>query len=342
MRPVQLGDRAAGARARQLADDQGKEVKFFCVGRKGYEQLRRNFERQIIEHVELRSVRQLGFVNAEDIAKKVIARFKAGEFDVCTLFYSRFKSVIAQIPTAQQIIPLVVEAKPAGQRRPGDRIRIRARGGRNSRPAVAAQPRGADFPRAAGKQRLVLRRADERDGQRDAQRRRHDPEADADLQPHPSGDDHQGADRDHLRRRSDVTRGARPWPTAHKRRQRAAATAARFSKTAAWLWPWVCRRKSAALAKAIIPSSLFALGWSACFGQAILALAKKHGLDGQAARSHLRRHASTRTTISFALQGRIEGLDSRRRQGQGQGAARRRPQDLPLFAGDAAATCPSR
>jgi F-type H+-transporting ATPase subunit gamma len=93
--------------------NQGKEIKFFCVGRKGFEQLRRTFERQIVESVELRSVRQLGFVNAEDIAKKVIARFNNGEFDVCTLFYSRFKSVIAQIPTAQQIIPLVVETPPA-------------------------------------------------------------------------------------------------------------------------------------------------------------------------------------------------------------------------------------
>jgi F-type H+-transporting ATPase subunit gamma len=92
---------------------EGKEVKFFCVGRKGFEQLRRNFEKQIVENVELRSVRQLGFVNAEDIANKVIARFEAGEFDVCTLFYSRFKSVISQVPTAQQIIPLVVEAKAA-------------------------------------------------------------------------------------------------------------------------------------------------------------------------------------------------------------------------------------
>jgi len=92
---------------------QGKEVKFFCVGRKGYEQLRRQFDRQIVEHLELRSVRQLGFVNAEDIAKKVIARFQAGEFDVCTLFYSRFKSVIAQLPTAQQIIPLEVAAPAA-------------------------------------------------------------------------------------------------------------------------------------------------------------------------------------------------------------------------------------
>ena len=92
---------------------QGKEVKFFCVGRKGFEQLRRTFEKQIVETVELRSVRQLGFVNADDVAKKVIARFEAGEFDVCTLFYSRYKSVIAQIPTAQQVIPLVVEEKAA-------------------------------------------------------------------------------------------------------------------------------------------------------------------------------------------------------------------------------------
>jgi F-type H+-transporting ATPase subunit gamma len=93
----------------QVLMSQGKEVKFFCVGRKGYEQLRRQFEKQIVERTDLRAVRQLGFVNAEDIAQKVIARFEAGEFDVCTLFYSRFRSVIAQVPTAQQIIPLVVE-----------------------------------------------------------------------------------------------------------------------------------------------------------------------------------------------------------------------------------------
>ncbi|MGT2503119.1 F0F1 ATP synthase subunit gamma [Bradyrhizobium guangxiense] len=98
------------ARERALAlMAQGKDVKFFCVGRKGYEQLRRQFDKQIVEHMDLRSVRQLGFVNAEEIAKKVLARFNNGEFDVCTLFYSRFRSVIAQIPTAQQIIPLVVE-----------------------------------------------------------------------------------------------------------------------------------------------------------------------------------------------------------------------------------------
>ncbi len=104
--------RLARDRALSLMNE-GKEVKFFCVGRKGYEQLRRNFDRQIVEHLDLRSVRQLAFSNADDIAKKVIGRFEAGEFDVCTLFYSRFKSVISQVPTAQQIIPLEIKAKDA-------------------------------------------------------------------------------------------------------------------------------------------------------------------------------------------------------------------------------------
>jgi F-type H+-transporting ATPase subunit gamma len=100
------------ARERALAlMNQGKEVKFFCVGRKGYEQLRRQFDKQIVGHMELRSVKVLGYKNADEIAKKVIAMFEAGDFDVCTLFYSRFKSVIAQTPTAQQIIPLELEAK---------------------------------------------------------------------------------------------------------------------------------------------------------------------------------------------------------------------------------------
>jgi F-type H+-transporting ATPase subunit gamma len=87
---------------------QGKEVKFFCVGRKGFDQLRRLFEKQIVETIELRSVRVIQFNHARDIAQKIIKRFDAGEFDVCTLFFARFKSVIAQVPTAQQIIPPVL------------------------------------------------------------------------------------------------------------------------------------------------------------------------------------------------------------------------------------------
>jgi F-type H+-transporting ATPase subunit gamma len=83
----------------------GKEIKIFCVGRKGHEQLRRLYPKQIIEHIDLRSVRTIGFQHAQMIAEKVIALYEQGAFDVCTLFFSRFKSVIAQIPTAQQIIP---------------------------------------------------------------------------------------------------------------------------------------------------------------------------------------------------------------------------------------------
>ena len=89
---------------------QGKTVKIVCVGKKGYDILRRQYGSLIIDFVDLRSVRQLGFENADAIAQRVIERFEAGEFDVATLFYSRFRSVIAQVPTAQQIIPAQVEA----------------------------------------------------------------------------------------------------------------------------------------------------------------------------------------------------------------------------------------
>jgi F-type H+-transporting ATPase subunit gamma len=93
----------------------GKEVKILCVGRKGFDQLRRQYSKQIIETIELRGVRVLGFEQGEMIAKKIVALFDDGAFDVCTLFFSRFKSVIAQVPTAQQIIPPLFEAdKQAG------------------------------------------------------------------------------------------------------------------------------------------------------------------------------------------------------------------------------------
>ncbi len=88
----------------------GKEVKILCVGRKGADQLRRLYGRLIIETIELRGIKQIGFEQADMIAKKIIALFEQGAFDVATLFFSRFKSVIAQIPTAQQIIPPVFEA----------------------------------------------------------------------------------------------------------------------------------------------------------------------------------------------------------------------------------------
>jgi F-type H+-transporting ATPase subunit gamma len=101
--------RLARERANALTAE-GKDVKFFCVGRKGYEQLRRQYEKQIVEHIDLRSVRTIGFVNGQAIAERIIQLYAEGAFDVCTLFFSRFRSVIAQIPTAQQIVPPVFEA----------------------------------------------------------------------------------------------------------------------------------------------------------------------------------------------------------------------------------------
>jgi F-type H+-transporting ATPase subunit gamma len=93
---------------------QGKTIKILCIGKKGYDILRRQFGRQIIEpepdckYVDLRPFRSIGIENAETIGRKIVSLHAANEFDVCTLFYARFKSVIAQVPTAQQIIPVVL------------------------------------------------------------------------------------------------------------------------------------------------------------------------------------------------------------------------------------------
>jgi F-type H+-transporting ATPase subunit gamma len=104
--------RLARERATALAA-QGKTVKFLCVGRKGYDQLRRLYGPMILDTIELRGVRQIGFDNAQMIADKILDLFESGAFDVCTLFFARFKSVIAQLPTALQIIPAVPPEQPA-------------------------------------------------------------------------------------------------------------------------------------------------------------------------------------------------------------------------------------
>ncbi len=96
--------KAARIHLRRLLAD-GKDVKIICVGKKGYDQLRRDHAERIIEVIELREAKTVGFVHAERIGQKVLGMFEAGEFDVATLIYSEFKSVISQVPTAQQIIP---------------------------------------------------------------------------------------------------------------------------------------------------------------------------------------------------------------------------------------------
>jgi F-type H+-transporting ATPase subunit gamma len=105
--------RLARDHAYRLMND-GKQVKILCVGKKGFDQLKRLFASQIIEVIELRGVKQLGFKDAERIAQKILSLFADGQFDVATLFFSRFRSVISQIPTALQIVPAQIpETAPA-------------------------------------------------------------------------------------------------------------------------------------------------------------------------------------------------------------------------------------
>ncbi len=94
---------------------EGKTVKIICVGKKGNDQLRRQFGEQIVDVVDLREVKRLGFGDADPIARKVIGMFNAGDFDVCTLFFSRFRSVISQTPTALRLIPAEIPARPEGE-----------------------------------------------------------------------------------------------------------------------------------------------------------------------------------------------------------------------------------
>jgi len=93
---------------------EGKEVKILCVGKKGFDQLRRLFKPLIIDVIEFRGVKQLTFEHAEQVGQKVLSLFDDGGFDVATLFFSRFKSVISQIPTAQQIIPASIPEEHDG------------------------------------------------------------------------------------------------------------------------------------------------------------------------------------------------------------------------------------
>jgi F-type H+-transporting ATPase subunit gamma len=83
----------------------GKTVKVLCVGRKGFDNLRRDYARQIQDRVDLKAVKQLAYINAEEIAGKILAMYQAGEFDVATMYYSEFRNVITQKPTALQLIP---------------------------------------------------------------------------------------------------------------------------------------------------------------------------------------------------------------------------------------------
>ena len=87
---------------------QGKTVKILCVGKKGFDAIKRDLGQYVFKTIELR-VKSVGFSDADDVGREIRSMFEAGEFDVCTLFYSKFQSVISQVPTAQQLIPAEFE-----------------------------------------------------------------------------------------------------------------------------------------------------------------------------------------------------------------------------------------
>ena len=91
----------------------GKTVKILTVGKKGRDQLKREFGAAFIDHVDLTEVKRVGYSDAQAIARDLVIRFDAGEFDVATLFYSKFVNVVTQVPTALQVIPAAFEEAEA-------------------------------------------------------------------------------------------------------------------------------------------------------------------------------------------------------------------------------------
>jgi F-type H+-transporting ATPase subunit gamma len=86
--------------------NEGKALKIITVGSKGYDQLKRHYNDIIIEKISFKDSKTINYLDAEKVGKMIIENFKELEFDVCTIFYNKFKNVITQIPQEQQIIPL--------------------------------------------------------------------------------------------------------------------------------------------------------------------------------------------------------------------------------------------
>jgi F-type H+-transporting ATPase subunit gamma len=101
----------AREKARQLKSE-GKEVKLYMVGKKGVDALRMEFSNVMVEKIDFREVKRIEFANAETVGSRILEMFENGEFDVCTLFYSEFKNIMTQFPTAQQLIPALSPEKP--------------------------------------------------------------------------------------------------------------------------------------------------------------------------------------------------------------------------------------
>ena len=99
----------------EKALEEGKNLKIIVVGSKANDQLKRKYNQYIIDRVSLKDEKVVSFAKAQEITDKILNLFTRNEFDVCTLFYNKFKSVIAQIPQSQQLIPVSIEEKPNQQ-----------------------------------------------------------------------------------------------------------------------------------------------------------------------------------------------------------------------------------
>ena len=97
--------------------DQNKTVKIVCVGKKGYDILKRQYSEMITEVIDMRAVKSITYQDAKNISDKVVKMFFDGEFDKCSIFYNEFKSVISQIPTEQQVIPIEIISNESDQER---------------------------------------------------------------------------------------------------------------------------------------------------------------------------------------------------------------------------------
>ena len=113
--------RLARDKARSLIGD-GKDVSILCVGKKGYDALKMEFASILLEPVTFRELKNVGFNEANMVGQEVLEMFENDEFDVCTLFYSEFQSVISQIPTAQQLIPANIGGSDESEEASGDDV----------------------------------------------------------------------------------------------------------------------------------------------------------------------------------------------------------------------------
>lgn len=99
--------------ARRKADSlvaEGKQVKFYLIGKKGRAVIQRLFPGRIVHQVDQTRIKNVAFTDALEVARDLTTRFEAGQFDVAHLFYARFQSALVQEPTEQQIIPVAIPA----------------------------------------------------------------------------------------------------------------------------------------------------------------------------------------------------------------------------------------